>query len=366
VAGSQLKDTSNASHKANGEVQTVSEQLMQAEDSIQLIQQDGDESKQLAQHICEDSVQFVGLHVQTAGDLEMITEVHAESKNLQQAISCGIEKAKMEDLKIFKHTELGRGAFGYVYLGKWLGTHVAVKELIVSKRHGKHLDTEIEKELNIHSQLKHINIVQLIAAATEGCKYYLLCEYINGYNLDTIIFDSTPIQVTDEFKRSVALQTARALAYLHGRSPMIIHQDLKPANIMVDKTTLHVKVCDFGLGRMRRIDSVSRELAQSLAGTAMYMAPECLVSTFKATESSDIWAFGCVIAELQAQSPVWSIPDDCDEDMFVFIPNRMKLTRRPDVIELLGSDQLSDIARKCLHFETKMRPTALMITSWLE
>lgn len=81
---------------------------------------------------------------------------------------------------------------------------------------------------------------------------------------------------------------------------MIIHQDLKPANIMVDKTTLHVKVCDFGLRQMRRIDSVSRRLAQSLAGTAMYMAPECLVSMFKATKSSDIWAFGFVIAELQA------------------------------------------------------------------
>jgi serine/threonine protein kinase len=70
----------------------------------------------------------------------------------------------------------------------------------------------------------------------------------------------------------MALDAARGMNYLHSCNPVIVHRDLKSPNLLVDKNWV-VKVCDFGLSRMKVSTYLS---SKSTAGTAEWMAPEVL------------------------------------------------------------------------------------------
>lgn len=86
-------------------------------------------------------------------------------------------------------------------------------------------------------------------------------ELVEGANLADILFDdSTNILLTPRLKISIARETACALSYLHWRKPVIIHQDLKPGNILINRNTGQAKLCDFGLGRIRTLAPSVREV----------------------------------------------------------------------------------------------------------
>ena len=67
---------------------------------------------------------------------------------------------------------------------------------------------------------------------------------------------SLRIRRTERKKPHIALQAAKALAYLHGLCPSIIHQDVEPANFIIQNGTLTTKLCDLGVGRMRQVSAV--------------------------------------------------------------------------------------------------------------
>ena len=106
-----------------------------------------------------------------------------------------------------------------------------------------------------------------------------------------------------------------ALAYMHGRNPVIIHQDIKPANIMVKQnhcmraykvkrivtqvksSDLHVFVCDLGVAKIQNKLAINKTSKGPGAGTVAYKAPEMFKASRRSTPV-DIYSFGCVIIEL--------------------------------------------------------------------
>uniref|UniRef100_A0A2C9VHP5 non-specific serine/threonine protein kinase n=1 Tax=Manihot esculenta TaxID=3983 RepID=A0A2C9VHP5_MANES len=179
---------------------------------------------------------------------------------------------------------IGRGGFGLVYKGILSdGTMIAVKKIIESDILG---DAEFCNEVEIHSNLKHRNLVPLRGCCVvnedenypeEGSQRYLVYDYMPNGNLDDHLFPSFDDQevkkpLTWPQRKSIILDVAKGLAYLHcGVKPAIYHRDIKATNILLD-ADMRARVADFGLAKQSR-ESQSH-LSTRVAGTRGYLAPE--------------------------------------------------------------------------------------------
>ena len=269
--------------------------------------------------------------------------------------------------------EIGKGAFGVVKKADWLGTTVAVKEIVV--RRMKLARSMIERELKVHSAVRHPNILQLLAYATIGNKLLLVTEFIDGKNLDDILFvdeDIADVDTADEdtvqawnisTKLIVATKIIQAVAYLHNQKPAIIHRDIKPENVLISKDFQAVRLCDYGLSKLKTFNTVVTTVASTEGlqpGTPAFQAPEVLVDKKSSDTKSDIWSLACTIVELLCEEPLWK----GDEDLIRSIQNKMKRQAMPDgMASLLDNHdipaEVSHIIDKCLSYESDKRPSAL-------
>ncbi|XP_051778031.1 serine/threonine-protein kinase pim-2-like [Erpetoichthys calabaricus] len=102
-----------------------------------------------------------------------------------------------------------------------------------------------------------------------------------------------------------------AVEYIHSKN--VIHQDLKPANILIEGSSKKAYLTDWGLANVR--DSVSLRqgskisglLSGPLGGTAIYTAPECLLTYQPCSVHSDIWSIGITFLELYTNTVPWSV-----------------------------------------------------------
>nr|DAD39787.1 TPA_asm: hypothetical protein HUJ06_014110 [Nelumbo nucifera] len=202
---------------------------------------------------------------------------------------------------------IGRGGFGVVYKGTLSdGTPVAVKKIIESDFQG---DAEFCNEVDIISNLKHRNLVPLrgccVADETDeerGKQRYLVYEFMPNGNLDDHLFhpfsdhsNSSRQSLSWPQRKSIILDVAKGLAYLHyGVKPAIYHRDIKATNILLD-ADMRARVADFGLVRQSR--EGESHLTTRVAGTHGYLAPEYALYG-QLTEKSDVYSFGVVILEI--------------------------------------------------------------------
>ena len=141
--------------------------------------------------------------------------------------------------------KLGEGGYGTVYKGKLeSGTLVAIKMLGSSKTNGREFINEVATIGRIH----HVNVVQLIGFCAEGSKCALIYEFMSNGSLEKYIFsreESIPLSIEKTY--DISLGVARGIEYLHrGCDMQILHFDIKPHNILLDKNFIP-KVSDFGL-----------------------------------------------------------------------------------------------------------------------
>ncbi|XP_074562231.1 G-type lectin S-receptor-like serine/threonine-protein kinase SD2-5 [Curcuma longa] len=191
--------------------------------------------------------------------------------------------------------KLGEGGFGSVYLGKLPdNTSVAVKKLEGIGQGKK----EFRSEVTIIGSIHHIHLVKLRGFCAEGAHRLLAYEYMAKGSLDRWIFkkDEEDEFTLDWDKRySIALATAKGLAYLHEDcESRIIHCDIKPENVLLDDNFL-AKVSDFGLAKL-----MTREQSHvftTLRGTRGYLAPEW-ITNYAISEKSDVYSYGMVLLEI--------------------------------------------------------------------
>ncbi|KAI9207611.1 kinase-like domain-containing protein [Polychytrium aggregatum] len=194
---------------------------------------------------------------------------------------------------------VGRGNFGIVRKADYLGTEVAVKELldISAEQPGFDFGKYVEREIGILKESRHPNVVQFMGCSKHENKIYLITEFVNGGNLKDWIVDPSK-GLTWRLCVGFAIDTARALAYLHANR--IIHRDLKCENLLITENR-RVKLCDFGLSRFAaKTKEESRRL--SYCGTDQYMAPE-IQFCMEFDASVDVFSFGIILCEMITRRP---------------------------------------------------------------
>lgn len=164
---------------------------------------------------------------------------------------------------------IGEGSFGKVYKGrrKYTGQFVALK--FISKANKTEADlAALRKEISILRQLDHENIILLLDYFETARDVVVVTEYAHGELLQILRDDGA---LPESTVRSIGLQLARALHYLH--SHRIMHRDMKPQNVLVGSNGI-IKLADFGFAREM---SASTIMLTSIKGTPLYMAPEMLL-----------------------------------------------------------------------------------------
>ena len=166
--------------------------------------------------------------------------------------------------------QIGRGGMGVVWRARdeRLGRDVALKVLHPWVADDPDLRGRFEREAAALARLEHPNLVRIYDVLESDGQTVLVLELVDGVALDTLIAART--LDWDEARRYAA-PVAAALAHAHSRG--VVHRDLTPANVLVERGTGRVVVTDFGLARLAR-SSRSAPMSGVLAGTPEYWAPE--------------------------------------------------------------------------------------------
>jgi serine/threonine-protein kinase len=196
--------------------------------------------------------------------------------------------------KYFVKRLLGQGGMGQVYHAHdpVIGRDVAIKIIYPQLATDPELTRRFLHEARSAGRLHHPNIVIIYECSEEKGVPYIVMEYLEGRDLNSIISAQEPIGLDQ--KLDIIRQACDALAYAHQHG--IVHRDIKPSNIFILKNGL-VKIIDFGLAKvgMTQLTQVGK-----VVGTPYYIAPERLSGRPEAAPDarSDIFSLGVTMYEL--------------------------------------------------------------------
>ncbi|ELU01141.1 hypothetical protein CAPTEDRAFT_1740 [Capitella teleta] len=208
--------------------------------------------------------------------------------------------------KYDKLGRIGEGSYGVVFKcrNKETGALVAIKKFVESED-----DPLIKKiamrEIRMLKQLKHPNLVNLIEVFKRKKRLHLVFEYVDHTVLNEL--DRHTRGVPEPLTKRIVWQTLQAVNFCHNHN--CIHRDVKPENILINKNG-DVKLCDFGFARL--LTGPGDEYTDYVA-TRWYRAPELLVGDTQYGPPVDIWAIGCVFAELITGQALWPGRSDVDQ-----------------------------------------------------
>lgn len=198
---------------------------------------------------------------------------------------------------------LGSGSYGTVCCALDTPSNhpVAIKKLS-NIFHKPVLLTRAVRELKLlHHFRGHPNVVSLLDADLVYLKPYdgLYCvQEIVDYDLARVIHSG--VQFSELHIRLFTYQLLAGLHYIH--SADVIHRDLKPGNLLCSTTGV-LKICDFGLARGYSTRPPATRPITHYVATRWYRAPELILSPGTYTKAIDLWAVGCVVAELYGRKP---------------------------------------------------------------
>ncbi|CAL4130730.1 unnamed protein product [Meganyctiphanes norvegica] len=275
--------------------------------------------------------------------------------------------------------EIGNGAYGTVYRARDLmneGRVVALKKIRITLS-DEGVPVNAVREIALLKQLErfeHPNIVKLLDIChgkierEERLTLILVFEYMEQ-DLDHYLKQCPSPGLEPDRIKSLMHQILSGVDFLH--SNRIIHRDMKPQNILVDRHGT-VKIADFGLAR---IYDFNMRLTITVV-TLWYRAPEVLLSNSYAT-AVDVWSCGCIFAELFRKRPLFEGRKEGDQLHKIFDvigtpserdwPRDVSLTRsnfrnhpgRPfkDVVPEI-TDEATDLLKKMLSFKPEERISA--------
>nr|XP_010904536.1 leucine-rich repeat receptor-like serine/threonine/tyrosine-protein kinase SOBIR1 [Elaeis guineensis] len=227
---------------------------------------------------------------------------------------------------------------------------------------------QIRSEIQTVGQIRHRNLLPLLAHIPRPNCHYLIYEFMKNGSLHdalkAVSNGSKELEWTVRYK--IAVDVAAGLEYLHiVHRPRIIHRDLKPANILLDDD-LNARISDFGLAKLVP-DVTSGEMRSKLAGTVGYIAPE-YYRTLLFSDKCDIYSFGVILAVLvTGKFPTDSFFQTTDEMCIVGWVRTAMPSNDPRVVidqKLLGSgfeEQMLlvlKIACFCTYDDPKQRPNS--------
>ncbi|XP_062159472.1 cell division control protein 2 homolog [Alnus glutinosa] len=212
-----------------------------------------------------------------------------------------------------KVEKIGEGTYGVVYKGRDLSTNetIALKKIRLEQEDEGVPSTAI-REISLLKEMQHVNIVKLQDVVHSEKRLYLVFEYLD---LDLKKhMDSSPDFGKDLRQVKMFLhQILRGIAYCH--SHRVLHRDLKPQNLLLDRSANVLKLADFGLARAFGIPV--RTFTHEVV-TLWYRAPEILLGSRHYSTPVDVWSVGCIFAEMVNQRPLFPGDSEIDELFRIF------------------------------------------------
>ncbi|KAK7450214.1 hypothetical protein BaRGS_00039962 [Batillaria attramentaria] len=267
---------------------------------------------------------------------------------------------------------LGEGQFATVYKARDTKTDgiVAVKKIKIGTRAeaADGINRTALREIKLLQELTHQNIIGLLDVFGHKSNVSLVFDFMET-DLEIIIKDSKIILTAPHIK-SYMLQTCLGLEYLH--THWILHRDMKPNNLLLNEQGV-LKIADFGLAKF--FGSPSRANSHQVV-TRWYRSPELLFGARQYSTGVDMWATGCILAELLIRAPflpgdsdldqlsrifqVLGTPGDADWPDMKHLPDYIQFRQYPrqplkeifiaagdDLLEVLGAMLAMDPLRRC-------------------
>jgi serine/threonine protein kinase len=198
--------------------------------------------------------------------------------------------------------ELGRGGFATIYraMDSLLNREVALKVLHPQLLVDTSFVRRFEQEALTTASLRHPAIISIYDVGQEGGRFYIAMELAAGGNLAQLIGERGRIPWGEMLR--ILQPLAAALDYAHGQN--VIHRDLTPSNILLDKQ-IRPLLSDFGLAALINQVESSFATIDGIAGTPSYVAPE-IWNKNAASPASDLYALGCIVYEMLTGEKLFS------------------------------------------------------------
>uniref|UniRef100_A0A8C6YXK4 non-specific serine/threonine protein kinase n=1 Tax=Nothoprocta perdicaria TaxID=30464 RepID=A0A8C6YXK4_NOTPE len=199
--------------------------------------------------------------------------------------------------------QLGDGTYGSVLLGRSIesGELIAIKKM--KRKFYSWEECMNLREVKSLKKLNHANVVKLKEVIRENDHLYFVFEYMKE-NLYQLMKERNKL-FPESTVRNIMYQILQGLAFIHKHG--FFHRDLKPENLLCMGPEL-VKIADFGLAREIR----SRPPYTDYVSTRWYRAPEVLLRSTSYSSPIDIWAVGCIMAEVYTLRPLFPGASEID------------------------------------------------------
>ncbi|MCX2964869.1 Stk1 family PASTA domain-containing Ser/Thr kinase [Gordonia sp. Z-3] len=198
---------------------------------------------------------------------------------------------------------LGFGGMSEVHFARDLRLHrdVAIKVLRADLARDPTFYLRFRREAQNAAKLNHPTIVQVFdtgeAETEDGPLPFIVMEYVDGDTLRDVLRSNGPVSPRQAMTWMADVAAAMDFSHRNG----IVHRDMKPANVMIDKAGA-VKVMDFGIARAMSDTTSTMTQTSAVMGTAQYLSPE-QARGIKVDPRSDIYSMGCVLFELLTGEP---------------------------------------------------------------
>src|SRR5256714_1020347 len=283
--------------------------------------------------------------------------LHDEDENTKDSVRAAKMLGDFGDYELLN--EIGRGGQGVVYRAhqKSLNRTVALKVIGLGPWATETHLKRFRREAEAAASLEHPGIVPIHEVGERDGQCYFSMKFIEGGQLDEVV-RRTPVS----FRQAAELiaKVARTVHYAHEHG--ILHRDIKPGNILLDKNG-EPHLTDFGLARLLDTQSsVTRTI--DVLGTPSYMAPEQAAGeTTKLSKATDVYGLGAVLYQLLTGQPPFA-------GGTTYETIRLLRDTEPRQPRLLNSEidrELSTICLKCLEKDPKRRySSALALAEDLE
>jgi len=193
--------------------------------------------------------------------------------------------------------KLGKGGMGDIYkaMQEPLNRVVALKVLPHQLSRDEEFTKRFESEAKAISLMEHQNIVSIYEYGEEDGYRFIAMQLVDGMNLGVYINETRVIAIPEIIDFSK--QICRGLRYAHSRN--IIHRDIKPQNILLDKGK-NVHISDFGIAKISSSSDIT--MTGSAVGTPEYMSPEQAQGK-KLDAQTDIYSLGILMYEMLTRKP---------------------------------------------------------------
>ena len=287
-----------------------------------------------------------------------------------------ISEAKIESVG----EEIGRGAYGRVFTVKYCGWTCAAKEIHsilledVGLREQRSIKEGFLRECYHCSILSHPNIVRFVGVyyPKRDCNIPVMIMELMDESLVSYV-EKLPNNALKR-KNSILTDVAKGLGYLHAQNPAVIHRDLSPNNILLQKGQGEIpiaKIADLGVAKMVTGRADSRSTMNKLTkvpGTVDFMPPEAFASIPFYCIGLDVFSFGGIM--LFVTTHKWPTPTDQVKldpltDALIPVP---EVKRRQEYLDEMSRDfaHYKPLIVSCLHNSPAKRPTIAEVSERLK